>query len=169
MRPDNPVHGVVRFADGKRERRLTEAEYSDLGEALRKAEIAGVWPPAIAAARLLALTGWRRNEALELRWEEIDLDRRTAKLPDTKTGRSTRPLSHAACDVLRHGRKIRPFRIPGNARRRTLSRLQKDVAANNETWWAPLERNTQRASTLIRFACRRPRILRRDHWDVGWT
>ncbi len=50
MRPDNPVHGVVRFADGKRERRLTEAEYSDLGEALRKAEIAGVWPPAIAAA-----------------------------------------------------------------------------------------------------------------------
>ena len=101
MRPDNPVHGVVRFADGRRERRLTEAEYSALGEALRKAEVGGVWPPAIAAVRFLALTGWRRNEALELRWEEIDLDRRTAKLSDTKTGRSMRPLSHAACDVLR--------------------------------------------------------------------
>lgn len=101
MRPDNPVHGVVRFADGKLERRLTETEYLALGEALRKAEVAGVWPPAIAAARFLALTGWRRNEALELRWEEIDLDRRTAKLSDTKTGRSMRPLSHAACDVLR--------------------------------------------------------------------
>jgi integrase len=101
MRPDNPVHGVVRFADGKLERRLTEAEYSALGQALRKAEITGVWPPAIAAIRFLGLTGWRRNEALELRWEEVDLDRRTAKLPDTKTGRSMRPLSHSACDVLR--------------------------------------------------------------------
>jgi integrase len=100
MRPDNPVHGVIRFADGRLERRLTEAEYAALGEALRKAEVAGVWPPAIAAVRFLGFTGWRRNEALELRWEEIDLDRRTAKLSDTKTGRSMRPLSHAACDVL---------------------------------------------------------------------
>jgi integrase len=31
----------------------------------------------------------------------VDLDRRTATLPDTKTGRSVRPLSRAACDVLR--------------------------------------------------------------------
>jgi integrase len=102
MRPDNPVHGVIRFADGKLERRLTETEYSALGDALQKAEIAGVWAPAIAAIRFLALTGWRRNEALDLRWDDIDLDRRTAKLPDTKTGRSMRPLSHAACDVLSH-------------------------------------------------------------------
>src|SRR5262249_2665447 len=35
------------------------------------------------------------------RREEIDLARRTAMLPDTKTGRSMRPLCHAACDVLR--------------------------------------------------------------------
>jgi integrase len=100
MRLDNPVHGVIRFADGRLERRLTEAEYFALGEALRKAEITGVWPPAIAAIRFLALTGWRRNEALELRWEEIDLDRRTVRLPDTKTGRSMRPLSYVACNGL---------------------------------------------------------------------
>jgi integrase len=101
MRPDNPVHGVVRFADGKIERRLTEAEYLALGDALRQAEIVGIWPPAVAVAHFLALTGWRRNEALELRWQEIDFARRTVKLPDTKTGRSMRPLSHFACDVLR--------------------------------------------------------------------
>jgi integrase len=35
-----------------------------------------------------------------LRWGEIDLARRTATLIDTKTGRSIRPLSHAACAVL---------------------------------------------------------------------
>jgi integrase len=62
---------------------------------------AQIWPPAIAAARFLALTGWRSGEALGLRWNELDLARRTATLGDTKTGRSVRPLSHAACDVLR--------------------------------------------------------------------
>jgi integrase len=101
LRPDNPVHGVIRFADGKRERRLSDGEYAALGEALRQAEAAAVWPPAIAVARFLALTGWRSGEALGLRWAEVDLARRTATLADSKTGRSIRPLSHAACDVVR--------------------------------------------------------------------
>ena len=101
MRPDNPAHGVIRFADGKRERRLSDEEYKALGKALREAEAAGVWPAAVAAARFLALTGWRSGEALALQWSDIDLARRTAMLPDTKTGRSMRPLSHVACDVLR--------------------------------------------------------------------
>ena len=60
-----------------------------------------VWPAAVAVAWFLALTGWRSGEALALRWAEVDLPRRTARLPDTKTGASMRPLSHAACDVLR--------------------------------------------------------------------
>jgi integrase len=47
------------------------------------------------------LTGWRSGEALGLRWADVDLTRRTATLADTKTGRSMRPLSHTACDVLR--------------------------------------------------------------------
>jgi integrase len=99
MRPDNPVRGVVRFADGRRERRVSDAEYAALGVAFRQAD-ASIWPPSIAAARFLALTGWRSGEALGLRWSEIDLMRRTATLSDTKTGRSVRPLSHAACDVI---------------------------------------------------------------------
>jgi integrase len=100
MRQDNPVHGVVRPADGKRSRRLSEAEYGALGSALRNAEAANIWPPAIAVARFLAVGGWRCGEALALRRNEIDLARRTATLGDTKTGRSVRPLSHVACDVL---------------------------------------------------------------------
>jgi integrase len=100
MRPDNPVRGVIRFADGKRERRLSGAEYRQLGSALGEAEAHQVWPAAIAAARFLALTGWRTGEALELRRGDLDLDRRTATLADTKTGRSMRPLSKAACKVL---------------------------------------------------------------------
>jgi integrase len=101
MRPDNPVRGVTRFADGRRERRLSDAEYKLLGAALKKAASEEVWPAAIAATRFLALTGWRSGEALGLRWDETDLPRRTAILGDTKTGRSMRPLSRASCDLLR--------------------------------------------------------------------
>jgi integrase len=101
MRTDNPCAGVTRYADGRRERRLAEEEYAMLGDALRRAEGEGIWPPAIAAVRFVALTGWRLGEVLDLTWEELDLARRTATLGDTKTGRSLRPLSHAACDVLR--------------------------------------------------------------------
>jgi integrase len=35
------------------------------------------------------------------RWPDVDLATRTARLADTKTGSSLRPLSYAACDVLR--------------------------------------------------------------------
>jgi integrase len=101
MRPDNPVHGVMRFADGRRERRLSDNEYAALGVALRQAEEEGIWPAAIAAARFLGVTGWRSGEALAVKWSDLDLARRTARLPDTKTGLSIRPLSYAACDVLR--------------------------------------------------------------------
>jgi site-specific recombinase XerD len=100
LRSDNPCRGVERHADGKRERRLSAEEYAALGEALRSAPDTA-WPVAIHAARFLAVTGWRRGEMLGLRWSEVDLATRTARLSDTKTGASVRPLSNAACDILR--------------------------------------------------------------------
>lgn len=110
-RDDNPVRGVTRYADRRRERRLSVDEYAALGAALRQMEAitpatdgraprADLWPPAAACIRFLALTGWRRGEALGLRWRDVDLATRTARLPDTKTGASLRPLSRCACDVL---------------------------------------------------------------------
>ncbi|MGA8399179.1 MAG: Arm DNA-binding domain-containing protein, partial [Stellaceae bacterium] len=52
VRMDNPVHGVVRYADGRRERRLSDDEYAALGASLREAEAEGkMWPAAIAMAR----------------------------------------------------------------------------------------------------------------------
>src|ERR1019366_8101780 len=53
MRTDNPVHGVMRPADGRRERRLSDDEYAALGKALRAADDR-VWPPALGASRFLA-------------------------------------------------------------------------------------------------------------------
>ena len=72
-----------------------------LGAALEKADGEQIWPAAVSAVRFLALTGWRSGEALALRWAEMDLSRRTTILADTKTGHIVRPLSPAACDVLR--------------------------------------------------------------------
>jgi integrase len=100
LRADNPVHGIEKHAYAERQRRASEAEYAALDEALR-AMAQSTWPIAIEATRFLVLTGWRRGEMLALRWSEVDLATRTARLADTKTGPSLRPLSHAACAVLR--------------------------------------------------------------------
>ncbi len=100
LRPDNPAHGVRKFAENRRERRISDEEYATLGKALVAADKGKIWPPAIAASRFLILTGWRSGEALALRWDEVDLERRTATLGDTKAGRSIRPLSVAAIEVL---------------------------------------------------------------------
>lgn len=86
----NPVTGIVRYADGKRERRLSDEEYRRLGVGTAKA--VEVWPHAVSVVRFLALTGWRSGEALKLRWGEVDLKQRIARLPDTKTGFSARVL-----------------------------------------------------------------------------
>lgn len=46
-----------------------------------------------------------------MRWSEVNLARRTATLADTKSGRSIRPLAHAACDVLRTMQKLSGERV----------------------------------------------------------
>ena len=46
-------------------------------------------------------TAMRHGELLRLRWEYVDLNRRTAHLPDTKNGEArTVPLSSTAIAVL---------------------------------------------------------------------
>jgi integrase len=95
----NPCSRLRRFAGEPRQRRLSDDEYAALATALRASE-GKTWPLAIACLRFLALTGWRSGEALSLRWRDVGLARRVAFLADTKTGRSVRPLSYAAIEVL---------------------------------------------------------------------
>ena len=113
MRPDNPVRGVERFADGERKRRLSDEEYAAIGATLRQVDDGSIWPPAVALTRFLLLTGWRRGEGIGLRAAEIDLARRTATLGDSKTGRSVRPLSMAATKLLRTALDERPHQNNG--------------------------------------------------------
>lgn len=100
MRPDNPCARLRRFAGNPRTRRLSDDEYAALATGLEASERA-MWPAAVAGMRFLSLTGWRSGEMLALRWRDVDLARRTARLTDTKTGASMRPLSHAAIDMLK--------------------------------------------------------------------
>ena len=132
MRPDNPVHGVTRFADGRRERRLSDAEYKMLGTAL-KAAGEQLWPAAVAAVRFLALTGWRSGEALGLRWDEVDLARRTATLATPKPAEAAPAV---ACRLRRAAEPARDRAIWCSPRRaaRAVCGLSESCGTGSPSW-----------------------------------
>lgn len=104
LRPggSNPCRHVKKFKEAPRERYLTTEELRRLSAALAEAEDEGrMCPYAIAAIRLLILTGCRLREILRLRWEHVDLERKVLRLPDSKTGAKPVYLSEPACDLLR--------------------------------------------------------------------
>ena len=125
---DNPARGVKRFKDGRNDRYLSEKEYAKLGKALARAERDNVIPSyAIAAIRLLALTGARRSEILSLRWEFVDIERGLLNLPDSKTGHKTIILNAQAVQILRNIPKIdgNPYVICGQKTGEHLVNLRK--------------------------------------------
>lgn len=95
----NPVRGVdKRFADRRRNRILSPEEYRSLGQALADSNTAH--DSAIAAIRFLALSGFRKGEALGLQHSNIDAGRGCIRLEDSKTGPQVRPVGRAALKVL---------------------------------------------------------------------
>ncbi len=100
LRLDNPVGGVARFKGQKKERFLTTGELARLGNALTAAEKEGFNPVAVAAVRLLVMTGARKSEILTLRWEWVDFERSCLRLPDSKTGAKVVPLGAPALELL---------------------------------------------------------------------
>lgn len=132
LRPDNPAKytrdprgkGIKLYKNGSSERFLNATELSRLGEALAGAEKEGANPFAIAAIRLLALTGARKSEVLSLCWEResggagyVDLDRVCLHLLDSKTGEKRIPLGAPALQLLSNFPRIEgnPFVFPGNS------------------------------------------------------
>ena len=140
----NPCRGIAKFPEHERERFLTVAEVGKLGTALVTAERDGLPPApilrrkpkssekakhrpksadtpipanpfAVAAIRFLLFTGWREREALTLRWADVDMVRGAATLPDTKTGKSQRPIGAAAVALLAELPRLEgsPYVFPG--------------------------------------------------------
>ena len=97
----NPCRFVRKYQEKSRERFLSEEEFRRLGRVLGEVEAEGrVCSSAVAAFRLLMLTGCRRNEVLTLRWEDVDLEAGELHLRDAKTGARSVALSPAARSVL---------------------------------------------------------------------
>jgi integrase len=136
---ENPRKGVAVYADRKNERFLSLAELQRLGEALHEAETVGLpWQPknganakhtpkkvatarevvsahAIAAIRLLMLTGCRAGEILTLQWSHVDMERGILNLPTSKTGAKKVLIGSAALKVLADLPRIKgnPYVIVG--------------------------------------------------------
>jgi len=112
----NPAHGVRKPADKRRSFRLAPKDYRALGQTIEAAERRGEHWQATTAIRLLALTGCRRSEILNLRWSEVDVKNRCLRLGDTKTGASVRPLTSPVWAILAGRRCQGDYVFPGVSR-----------------------------------------------------
>jgi integrase len=127
LRKDNPVIGVKRFPERKMERFLSPAELARLGDTLAAAASLGVESVfAIAAIRLLVLTGCRKNEILTLKRSFIDAYHRCLRLPDSKTGAKIVHLGAAAMKVILAVPVVEgsPYLLPGRKEGTHLTDLQ---------------------------------------------
>ena len=103
---ENPASGIPVPPDVQRNRFLDKREIKSLVEALVKDEN----QVAAKAILLLLLTGARRNEVTQARWEHVDLEASTLFVPLSKSGKSRYVVLNAdAVAVLRS-----VPRLPGN-------------------------------------------------------
>jgi integrase len=127
-RSDNPVKGIERFQEERRERWLSDRELSQLLSVL----MAHPNQRAANAVRLQLLTGARLGEVLKARWSDIDFERGVWTKPShhTKQKRTEHiPLSGPTLSLLTEMReKADPTEanlLPGNASGRPLQDIKK--------------------------------------------
>lgn len=153
----NPRAGVKGYEDKRNTRWLGNEELARLGGTLRLAETEGLpWrqnegvkakhrakaenarepvsPHAIAAIRLLMLTGCRLSEILNLRWSDVSFERASLHLPDSKTGAKDLYLSAPALKVLSEIPRIKghPYVIAGSKKDEPRSDLKRPWARITE-------------------------------------
>ncbi len=147
----NPRVGVKIGADGAKKDFLKDDQFERLGNALREAETVGIpWqfsegpnskhapkrnddprevvnPYAIAAIRLLMLTGCRAGEILTLQWNHVDLDDDILRLPTSKSGAKDVLLGRTAAAILRELPRVEgnPYVIVGDKKGRPRSDLKR--------------------------------------------
>ena len=131
------VHGVLTAEEARRRAALIIARIKageepvpepmavKLAEGPKIAEIAERSVHAVAAMRLLLLTGCRKGEILNLLWDQVDMAAGELRLPDTKTGPRTITLSPGAVKVLSRIPRVpdNPFVIPGRIKGKAMRNL----------------------------------------------
>jgi len=103
---ENPARNVKKPKDRKQQRFLTVQEIGALGRAIGESEAEGGNATALAAIRLLLLTGLRRMECLALQRARVDTRAGCIRFDDTKSGPQVRPIGKAAARLI----EIQPVR-----------------------------------------------------------
>ena len=118
-RSDNPVRGIQKYTEAKRDRWLDEDELKRLWDVLEQ------YPTHLTALalKLLILTGARKNEVLQATWDQFDLEGGIWTKPShlTKQKKTEHlPLSpeaiallHQVKDLNHSGPHLFPGRVPG--------------------------------------------------------
>jgi integrase len=123
----NPAKGVPLLKGVRKERFLSEMEIAKLADVLNSMERQQrINPSAVAAMRLLMLTGCRKSEIITLRWNWVDFGRGCLRLPDSKTGAKVVPLAAAALELLDRIPRTSVYVLPGAKGDGHYSGLQKD-------------------------------------------
>jgi len=123
----NPVKGIKRYTEEKRERFLSVDEMNRLSDALAEQQNL----VAANAIRFILLTGCRKTEALTATWDQIDFDTGVWTKPSahTKQNKIHRlPLSDQAIALLRNIKASHPessFLFPGRIPGHPLQELRK--------------------------------------------
>ena len=123
----NPRKHIKKYAEEKRERFLSPAELKRIGEVLREMESEGIeLASAVAATRLLVLTGCRLSEIMTLQWEHVDVAGKALRLPDSKTGAKVVHLGQPAIELLEKIERVEknPWVIVGTKPGARLTDLQ---------------------------------------------
>lgn len=111
----NPARGIDRFKEHKRDRWVTPEELPYLAQAINEEPNES----ARFALWLYLLTGARKSELLQARWDDVSFERAELRLAETKAGRTHYiPLSAAALTLLRQipRHEGNPFILPGRPR-----------------------------------------------------
>ena len=120
----NPAKNIRLFKEQKRDRWLKPTELPELAKALdlepNKVASQAIW--------LYLLTGARKSELLQAKWEDIDWERKELKIPETKSGRIHYiPLSDAAHTLLENIQRVKdnPYIFPGHIKGKPLVNITK--------------------------------------------
>jgi integrase len=122
----NPCKDIERYPERKREKFLSPTELQRLGQALTAAEANPESKYAVAAFRLLLLTGCRLSEIQTLEWCYVDLEQKELRLSDSKTGAKTIHLGEAVVALLEALPRVsnNPYVIVGKKEKAHLTDLQ---------------------------------------------
>lgn len=126
-RADNPVHGIERFQEEKRDRWLNDEELQRIFAVLDQ------YPTHLTAYvfKFLLLTGARKGEALNATWDQFDLEKGIWTKPSHLTKQKKKeylPLSIEALEILDTLKKMIPkgsvYLFPGRIEGKPLKEIK---------------------------------------------